>query len=87
MNNLKEDWIYQMKSRGFKYFVLKAEDFLESLTESEILEFNDFLITYNEYRKPKPINTYFIIDRDDYTFENTEEFLKAIDNYKINKNE
>jgi hypothetical protein len=84
MENIQEKWKKQLDEVNIKYFVIKVEDFFNSLSEEELLLFNEFLYKYNEHRKPKPINKYWIINRDEYNFKNLEEFLETL---KENKND
>lgn len=58
-----------MEQNGFKYFVLKAEEFLESLIDDdEATFFNEMLQGYGRYRlengKTKA-NSYYIVNRDE----------------------
>ncbi len=75
---IKEEWKLQLEKQGFKYFVLKVEDFLNSLNENEIYDFNEMLRNYNECRESKPINSYFLINRDEYDFKSIDEFLEFL---------
>lgn len=84
MNSINEDWKLQMEELNFKYFVIKANDWFDSLTEEQLLEFNNMLCTYNHFREPKPINSYFLINRDEYNFESNTDFLDFL---KERKNE
>jgi hypothetical protein len=83
---LKEDWIKDFTKQGYKFFVLKAEDFLDCLTEEEVIMFNEFLRKHEQYRLGKgktPFNNYYVVNRDDVPHLKTkEEFFKAI-GYKI----
>lgn len=80
--NIKEDWIKELREADIKYFVLKVEDFLNSLTEEECLEFDEFLVKHEEYRSnngKSPFNEYYVVNRDDVpNIKSREEFLKII---------
>ncbi len=61
-------WLEDLKKEFFKYFVLKAEDFLPSLNRFQLEEFNLMIKQYEEYRKSKgkkEHNQYWIINRDE----------------------
>lgn len=77
---IAEEWKKWMKNQGFKFLVLKIEDFLDSLKEEkDIIMFNNFLRKYNEFREPKPINEYYVVNKDDVPhIKTTEEFFKII---------
>lgn len=79
---LKENWLEKLKKDGFKYFVLKAEDFLTSLTEDEIIQFNNFLNNHQNYRiklGKTPFNNYYVVNRDDVPhLTNLDDFFKAV---------
>lgn len=84
--NWLDKWKKQMKSSGFKYFVLKIDDFLDSLGQYESQKFNEFIETYNKYRKRlgKEESKYWVVNRNDVPHIKTwEEFAKCI-NYKEN---
>lgn len=62
------DWVREMKRKDKKYFVLKAEDFLMSLTKNQALAFNSYLRRHERYRLKhgkKEYNDYWVINRDD----------------------
>lgn len=73
------------KEAGYRYWVVKIEDFVEALTEDELYYFFSMLDKYNYYREPKPINSYWLINRDEYNLPTLEDFLKALEPYKIKK--
>lgn len=84
--NWLDKWKKQMKSSGFKYFVLKIDDFLNALGQYEGQKFNEFLDIYNIYREKlgKAESKYWVVNRDDVPHIKTwEEFAKCI-NYKEN---
>ena len=80
--NVKEDWIKQLKEDKLKYFVLKCDEFLASLTEEDIYVFNNFLNIYENYRIKKgkdPFNLYYVVNRDDVPhIKNVNQFLNII---------
>lgn len=83
---IKEEWLEQFESKELKFFVLKAEDFLEVLSKEEIKLFNLWLERHEQYRiskGKKPFNTYYIVNKDDVPHLKTkEEFFKAV-GYKV----
>ena len=86
MENIKELWKAYMKSSELKFFVIKAEDFFEALSEEELTAFNNMLGVYTEFRKPKPVNEYYVVNKDDVPHLKTkEEFFKTI-GYEIKNN-
>lgn len=71
------------KDINIKYFVIKIEDFLKSTDAMHLEEFYNILDMYNEYRKNlgKPINKYFVINRDECPeLNNAEEFINFMRN-------
>ena len=77
--DIKEEWKQQLEEQGFKYFVFKFEDFFDSLSKEEIEIFDSFIKKYNEYREPKPINKYWVLNQDEYYFKNINELLESIE--------
>lgn len=66
--DFKEDWLDEMKKGKLRYFVLKAIDFLEALTEEEAESFNNMLKKHEAYRKAlgkTSSNKYWIVNRDE----------------------
>jgi hypothetical protein len=88
MSKIVEKWKKDLNRKGFKFFVLKAEDFLDCLSEEEVEQFNYFLFKHEKYRISKgktPSNSYYVINRDDVPHLKTkEEFFEAV-GYKVNK--
>lgn len=83
---MDKDHIKQvMKEHDFRYWVVKIEDFVDALSEEELQNFFNMLDQYNDFRDPKPLNRYFLVNRDEYDFSNVEEFLKAVEPFKIKK--
>lgn len=85
---MKNNWLSELSRNGYKYFVLKASDLFLCLTEEEVKVFNNFLERYNKFREPKPINSYWILNRDDYkykTFEEVHNALMAYNKFSINE--
>lgn len=83
MSNINENWKLQMEELGYKYFVIKADDWFDSLTEEQLLKFNEMLSKYNHFREPKPINSYFLINQDEYDFKSKEEFFEFLKERKL----
>lgn len=81
----KEHIKLTMKERDYKYWIVKIEDFVDALSERELNNFFNMLDRYNEFRLPKPTNSYFLINRDEYDFSNAEEFIQALEPHKIKK--
>ncbi len=83
---IKEIWLKSLKEEGLKFFVLKAEDFFEVLSDKEIELFNLWLMRHEEYRINKgktPYNEYYLVNKDDVPHLKTkEEFFKAV-GYKV----
>lgn len=79
---IKEEWLKQFENEELKFFVLKAEDFLEVLSEEEIKLFNSWLERHEQYRINKgkePFNEYYVVNRDDVpNIKSREEFFKII---------
>lgn len=76
-------WLKDLEASDCKYFVIKAEDLLEVLNEDMLREFSDMLYYYNEYREQqgKPINKYFVLNRDEYPqFKTAQEFIDWVNN-------
>lgn len=83
MTDLGKEWLKELKDSDCKYFVIKAEDFFECLCEDMLREFNDMLYYYNDYREKqdKPVNKYFVLNRDEYPqFKSSEEFINWVNN-------
>lgn len=77
----KQKIIDYYKSKNYKYWVLKIEDFINALTEDEIQAFNEMLGKNEEYRistNRTPSNSYWIVNRDDTPIDNLKDFFKAI---------
>ena len=82
IEHIKKEWLSAMKKKDFKYFVLKAEDFLKCLDEDEVIQFNNFLEKHENFRearrKPRA-NNYFVVNRDDTPIKTVDEFLIAVE--------
>lgn len=81
----KKDYLQQIKNDDCKYFVLKADDLLDSLeTWDQFYEFQALLARYNEYRqqkKAKNPNKYFVSNRDEFPkIKNGEEYITLLKN-------
>lgn len=66
--SLKADWFEEMRSNGLRYFVLKADDLFNALSEDDVTTFNKFLRTIEAYRKQlgkHPSNKYYVVNRDE----------------------
>ena len=77
----KEEIKNEFKSNGFKYWVLKIEDFIDALSEAELNAFNEMLSKHEEYRLScgkTPSNSYWVVNRDDTPIDNLEDFLKVV---------
>jgi hypothetical protein len=64
----KEYIVRKMFEDGFKYFVLKIDDFLASLDDEEIKLFNIFLYKHENYRESKGkrrTNSFWVVNRDE----------------------
>ena len=67
-DDFKEEWLEHLKEQGFKFFVLKAADFLSALTLDEVEQFNAMLKkceTYRESIGKKSFNNYWVVNRDE----------------------
>lgn len=84
-NMFKETVKERMKALNYRYWIVKIEDFVDSLSDSEVSSFFDMLDKYNKFREPKPINSYWLINRDEYNLPTVEDFLNALEPYKIKK--
>lgn len=65
---LKELWLQDFKEKKLKYFVLKAEDFLNALNDEEIDIFNRMLKKHEMWRVKKgktEYNQYWVVNRDE----------------------
>ena len=85
MSKYKEEVLEYYKQGGFKYFVLKIEDLINSLPEEDIYEFWYILDCYNNYRKDtlgkEKLNRYMVLNMDEYTkFKSFDEFHSWIKN-------
>lgn len=81
----KKDYLQQIQNDNCKYFVLKADDLLDSLeTWDQFYEFQALLVRYNEYRqqkKAKNPNKYFVVNRDEFPkIKNSEEYIALLKN-------
>ena len=81
----KKDYLQQIQNDNCKYFVLKADDLLDSLeTWDQFYEFQALLARYNEYRqqkKAKSSNKYFVVNRDEFPkIKNSEEYIALLKN-------
>ena len=81
----KKDYLQQIQNDDCKYFVLKADDLLDSLeTWDQFYEFQALLARYNEYRqqkKAKNPNKYFVANRDEFPkIKNGEEYITILKN-------
>ena len=81
----KKDYLQQIQNDDCKYFVLKADDLLDSLeTWDQFYEFQALLARYNEYRqqkKAKNPNKYFVVNRDKFPkIKNSEEYIALLKN-------
>ena len=81
----KKDYLQQIQNDNCKYFVLKADDLLDSLeTWDQFYEFQALLARYNEHRqqkKAKSPNKYFVVNRDEFPkIKNSEEYIALLKN-------
>lgn len=72
----------EMKRLDYRYFVIKVDDLCDALTENELIKFSEMLDKFNEFRKPKPANSYFLINRDEYDINSVDEFLSELSHRK-----
>lgn len=85
LQEIKKDYLQQIQNDDCKYFVLKADDLLDSLeTWDQFYEFQFLLAHYNEYRqqkKAKNPNKYFVANRDEFPkIKNSEEYIALLKN-------
>ena len=79
MSDYKKEILDFYKEGGFKYFVLKIEDLIESLSEDEIHKFWYILDCLNNYRRDilgkDKLNKYMVLNMDEFTkFKSFDEF-------------
>lgn len=63
-----KEWRQWLRENGFKYFVLKAEDFLSALDADQVDEFNMMLKAHELYRVKRGksmSNAYWVVNRDE----------------------
>lgn len=68
-DELKDCWQEQMRAIDCKYFVIKADDLFNSISNDQALEFSNMLADYNDYREKnlgKGVNRYFVANRDEF---------------------
>lgn len=61
-----EAWRHRLQREGFKFFVLKAEDFLQAIDDCDL--FDEMLVAHEQYRlsRGKPAaNAYWVVNRDE----------------------
>lgn len=85
LQEIKKDYLQQIQNDDCKYFVLKADDLLDSLeTWDQFYEFQFLLAHYNEYRRQKKAknpNKYFVVNRDEFPkIKNGEEYITILKN-------
>ena len=85
LQEIKKDYLQQIQNDDCKYFVLKADDLLDSLeTWDQFYKFQFLLAHYNEYRrqkKSKNPNKYFVVNRDEFPkIKNGEEYITILKN-------
>ena len=85
LQEIKKEYLQQIQNDDCKYFVLKADDLLDSLeTWDQFYEFQALLARYNEYRqqkKAKNPNKYFVVNRDEFPkIKNSEEYITFLKN-------
>ena len=69
ITNLGDKWLEYFKSIDCKYVVINLKDMIEALSDEELIDFNNMLQSYNQYReevKKKEISKYFCVKRDDF---------------------
>ena len=49
------------------------------------MAFDEMLAKYNESRLPKPINKYYVINRDEYPLMSREQFFECLKPFKVEK--
>ena len=81
----KKDYLQQIQNDDCTYFVLKADDLLDSIeTWDQFYAFQALLARYNEYRqqkKAKNPNKYFVANRDEFPkIKNSEEYIALLKN-------
>lgn len=88
LEEIKKDWINQLKEMDCTYFVLKAENLINILDQTELIEFDNILYKYNysDMKKGYTPNKYFVINRDDVNFAHSAEEFYAVMK-KLNKND
>lgn len=83
MEEYGKEWLKDLEAVDCKYFVIKAEDLFEALNNDMVMEFNDILYYYNEYREQqgRSVNKYFVLNRDEYPqFKTAQEFFDWVNN-------
>jgi len=67
-HGMRVNWRRDMKRRGYKYFVLKAQDFLTAIGNKEAETFSVMLRKHEDWRtrkKKRPSNNYWVANRDE----------------------
>lgn len=91
MTDLQKDVLAYAKESKYKFWVLKIETFIQSLTDEEIVAFGQMLDKHGDYRvsigKTRD-NEYWIVNKDDTPIDNIVDFLKAVKaEHRIEENE
>lgn len=89
MTEYKQAILNYMAKEKLKFWVIKAEDFVDALSDSQLRQFGNMLETNANTRegKGKPrSNQYWVINKDDTPIDNLEDFLIAA-KYKENEKE
>ncbi len=74
----------RFRRRGFKYFVVKMEDVFE-LNENALKSLDYLLMLYNKHResKGKPINKYWVVNRDKSYANQVKELIEKNEGIKL----
>lgn len=79
--SLNELWLDMYRENGFKYFVIKVDDFLNAISESELVEFGNMIARFNGERelKGKKKNSYYVMNRDEVpNIKSTDQFINLV---------
>lgn len=81
MTELQKQIFDYAKENKYKFWVLKMDTFVQSLTDEELIDFAQMLKKHADYRESigkSRNNLYWIVNRDDTPIDNINDFLRAV---------
>lgn len=86
VKDIRLSWRLHLQKNKIKYFVIKADEFLQALSPSEAKKFNILLRRYERWREGQgktASNSYYIVNRDEPYAETVKDLIEANEGIKL----